>query len=305
MATYESSGTLTTETKKADGMANSLEVVATVPTDTSITVTVKQDKTGGTTADASESKTVEDGTNSYDLSSFAANGGSTYWLVFDISTSDTSVTPSVDDATLSVGEYLIRFAGLSGDGSTTNERSINRPRAATLSGEGAHENTREITRPRSATLAGDGSLSNTRQPITKSRSATLAGDGELSNQTVFRETFPSELTRDLDWDFNFEREGFESSWLYQTGSDGAGSVALYIEGTFSDQDPCTPTAVIDYDADGDGTVDERSTARPIPATEQVVVFPELSGGDGYYRILLRDLRPADILVAVTFGPTHT
>jgi len=121
----------------------------------------------------------------------------------------------------------------------------------------------------------------------------------------FREAFPSELTRDLAWDYDTDRLAFVSEWAYQVGPDGAGSVALYLEGTFGAVDPCTPTATLEYDADGDGTVDTRSLPRNVPAPDLAVVYPELSGGDGYYRIVLRDLRPSDILTGAVFGPTHT
>lgn len=304
MTTYETSGSLTTETKQADAAALELTVAATVPSDTSVSATVKQDESGSQTADSTESVSLLDGTNSYDLSSFAIADGGTYWIEFDLSTSDDSVTPSIDEVTLHIGKYLLRFSTLSGDGDVTTVRSVARSRLSTLSGDGSVVTSRSVTHPRLVSLSGDGEAAVTRTPISKSRTAILSGDGDLQNETVFRETFPSELTRDLEWDFNFDREGFESSWLHQFGSDGAGSVALYITGEFGD-DKCTPTAVIDYDADGDGTVDERSLARSVPETDQVVVYPELSGGDGYYRVLLRDLRPDDILVALTFGPTHT
>jgi hypothetical protein len=177
-------------------------------------------------------------------------------------------------------------------------------RQALLTADGDVTTSRTVNKPRVASLTADGQITATRL-TTKTRAATLSVDGAVTTTVQFREAFPSELTRNLAWDYDTDELAFVSEWARQVGPEGAGSVALYLEGTFGDVDPCTPTAIVEYDADGDGTVDERSLARSVPAPDLAVVFPELSGGDGYYRILLRDLRPRDILTAVIIGPTHT
>ena len=97
---YESTGTLTTVTRQSDSKATTLSVAANIPTGTSIDAIVKQDESGGTTANSTQSVALSDGTNTYSLSGFTATSGASYWIEFTISTSDTSVTPSVDDASV-------------------------------------------------------------------------------------------------------------------------------------------------------------------------------------------------------------
>jgi len=102
MAIYETSGSLTTTTKQVDGEATSISVTATLPSNTSADVTVKQDESGAKSADSTETVVLTDGTTDVALSSFSNNTGSTYWLTFSLSTSDDSATPSIDSATLTV-----------------------------------------------------------------------------------------------------------------------------------------------------------------------------------------------------------
>ena len=99
---FETNGSLTTATKTADGTATEITTDATVPTDTSISLTVKQDESGGTTADTTETISVADGTATTSLSSFNNVTGSSWWLTIDLSTSDTSVSPTFNSATLTV-----------------------------------------------------------------------------------------------------------------------------------------------------------------------------------------------------------
>ena len=100
--TFETSGSLTTTTKQVDGKATNISISATLPTNTSASVTVKQDESGAQSTDNSESVTLTDGTTTSDLTSFTNTSGSTYWLTFLLSTSDDSTTPSVDSATLTI-----------------------------------------------------------------------------------------------------------------------------------------------------------------------------------------------------------
>ncbi len=198
-----------------------------------------------------------------------------------------------------------RTPTITGDGQTSTARETAKTRLAAIHGRGEVATARGLAKPRNPTLSGDGRVAATRNGTQKPRATALVGEGEVAVGVQFREAFPSELTRNLAWDYDTDELAFVSEWARQVGPDDAGSVALYLEGTFGDVDPCTPTAIVEYDADGDGTVDERSLARSVPAPDLAVVFPELSGGDGYYRTLLRDLRPRDILTAVIIGPTHT
>jgi len=97
---YYSSGYLVTDARQSDAEASELTTeISSLPTNTSVDVTVYQDKSGGTTADNSESFSVSDGTTKYSLSNFTASSGANYWARFDLSTSDSSSTPSVDAVT--------------------------------------------------------------------------------------------------------------------------------------------------------------------------------------------------------------
>ena len=102
MPIYETSGSLTTATKTANGRAVEITTDATVPTYTSISLTVKQDESGGTTADSTETIAVGDGTTTASLSSFSFSDGSAYWVEIELSTSADSVTPTFHSATVTV-----------------------------------------------------------------------------------------------------------------------------------------------------------------------------------------------------------
>jgi len=103
---FETSGSLTTATKTADGTAVEITTDATVPTDTSISLTVKQDESGGTTADNTETISVSDGTNTTALSNFTNTTGSSWWLTIDLSTTDDTVSPTFNSATLTVEQAV-------------------------------------------------------------------------------------------------------------------------------------------------------------------------------------------------------
>lgn len=137
------------------------------------------------------------------------------------------------------------------------------------------------------------------------RSALVEGDGETVADLQFRETFPTELTRDLTWDFDQNRKGFLSEWVYHEPRPGHGTFALYMEANFGEHDPVTPTVIVDYDETGDGNIDGQSDERTIYTDGEPVTFPNLRGKEGYYRVLLRDLRPSDHVRGVVFGPAHT
>lgn len=212
-----------------------------------------------------------------------------------------------DSADFAVAEKsLSRTTTLTGNGAINATRGAKTitTRQSILTADGVISTTAVFERRRIATLTGDSAITATRS-TTKTRSTTLTGGGAITTMVQFRETFPSELTRDIEWDYNVERLGFESEWVYREAGDGHGSVVLYLEGRLGTTDPITPSVVIDFDADGNGTVDARSIERNIPAVNQPVVFPTLPGDTGYYRILLKDLRPSDLLVAVVVGPSHT
>jgi len=104
--TFETSGSLITATKTADGTAVDITTDATVPTNTSISLTVKQDESGGTTADNTETISVSDGTNTTTLSNFNNVTGSSWWLTIELSTTDGTVSPTFNSATLTVEQAV-------------------------------------------------------------------------------------------------------------------------------------------------------------------------------------------------------
>lgn len=81
-----------------------LETTATVPTNTNIEITVLEDTDGDGTADYQQTETVPDGTNTIEYSALSGSEaqGIVYWLELSLSTSDSSVTPSLDSAVLTL-----------------------------------------------------------------------------------------------------------------------------------------------------------------------------------------------------------
>ncbi|WP_244515030.1 hypothetical protein [Halorientalis persicus] len=175
-------------------------------------------------------------------------------------------------------------------------------RTGTVTGDGETDATRVLSLPRTATVTGDGDAAATRSGMDKARSATVTGDGIADADRVFKETFPSELTRDLAWDFDIDKRGFVSEWVRRTPAPGHGSVAAYAEGQLRGQ---PLTLIVEYDRDGDGEPDARSQPQRLRSSNDVAVFPSLSGGEGQYRVILRDIEPQDLLVAINIGTTHT
>jgi hypothetical protein len=81
-----------------------LEATSTVPTDTSIDVTIYEDTSGDGTADNQEPQSLSGGTETIEYQSLTAieNDGATIWLELSLSTSDDSTTPELDTATVTL-----------------------------------------------------------------------------------------------------------------------------------------------------------------------------------------------------------
>jgi len=124
MATYETNGSLTTAIKTADEEAVEITTNATIPTGTSISLSVKQDESGGTTADSTETVSVSDGVQSNSLSSFSNVNGASYWITVDLSTTDSSVTPSFDEAVLTIGDDLEWSTDTDWDNAESEQRVV-------------------------------------------------------------------------------------------------------------------------------------------------------------------------------------
>lgn len=81
-----------------------LQTTATVPGSTSIDITVFEDTSGDGTADRQQTKSIPNGTTTteYDLLQSAVAQGDVLWMEIGLSTTDDTVTPELDTATLSV-----------------------------------------------------------------------------------------------------------------------------------------------------------------------------------------------------------
>lgn len=193
---------------------------------------------------------------------------------------------------------------VSGTGSVDNERIVTKDRVLLTSGNGVITNTRVRTLQRDTAVTGSGSIDNSRK-VVYDRTVSASGDGSIDNTMSFRAVFQNTLLRSYKWDYDQDLEGFVSDWIYRDASDDHGTVSLYIRGTFGRVDPASPTVKLYFDETGDGNIDQESDMRSIYTDEEPVTFPRLDGNSGYYRILLKDLRPSDVITRVIFGPGHT
>jgi hypothetical protein len=137
------------------------------------------------------------------------------------------------------------------------------------------------------------------------RDVDIHGEGGMDSDIQFRESFPSELTNGVTWDYDTDRLAFVSEWIKFEGGENYGAASLYIAGRYGDRDPCDPRVLLEFDAEGDGVVDEQSEYKTVEDIEEPVVYPSMSGDAGYYRAVVQDLRPDDIIDRVIFGPSHT
>lgn len=90
----------------ADTASGSVELTttATIPTSTSIEITVFEDTNGDGSASRQENVTIADGTNTYEMGLLQSSTaqGDVLWLQVDLSTTDDTTTPSLDSATLTL-----------------------------------------------------------------------------------------------------------------------------------------------------------------------------------------------------------
>lgn len=90
----------------ADTSSGSVELMttATIPTNTSISITVYESTDGDSSADRQQTKTISDGTTTtvFDLLESSTAQGDLLWMEVSLSTTDSSVTPSLDSATITL-----------------------------------------------------------------------------------------------------------------------------------------------------------------------------------------------------------
>lgn len=157
MATYETSGTLTTATKTADVAANEATFTVTVSTNTQVDVTIYQDTTGDGTANNTDSITDISSTT-YSLSGFEAVTGADYWIEFSLSTTDDTTTPSVDVSTVSGTIVFSGAASLDGTGDIVATGTPSITAASSLAGSGDVVASKTTTHATAASLTGSGDL---------------------------------------------------------------------------------------------------------------------------------------------------
>lgn len=209
---YETDGYVVTETKQADGSAQQIDLTVTSPTNTQIDVTVYQDESGGTTADNSETLTDVTSTT-YSLSNFTTSSGATYWLRFDLSTTDDSVTPEVDGATVTVYAEYARQSTLYGNGEITDTRTITLPRTSTIYGNGEITATRSTSLTRTSNVYGGGEITGMREKLVQQRTSNVYGVGEINGtRDVKREV--SIMTAQEQWD-NYGIAFYEGTNTYR------------------------------------------------------------------------------------------
>lgn len=81
-----------------------LSITASVPASTSLSITIFEDTTGDGTADRQQTESISDTTTTveYDLLESTVASGDTLWAELSLSTTDDSVSPSVDSMTITL-----------------------------------------------------------------------------------------------------------------------------------------------------------------------------------------------------------
>lgn len=95
-----------------------LTTTATVPTNTTLDITIYESTDGDSTADRQQTKSIPDGTTTtqYDLLESSTAQGDILWLELSLSTSDDTTTPELDSAKIALPETTN-----SSDGGGTSE----------------------------------------------------------------------------------------------------------------------------------------------------------------------------------------
>jgi hypothetical protein len=133
------------------------------------------------------------------------------------------------------------------------------------------------------------------------REARLEGDGYLDASAELSDVFPSQSTADLDFTLVSEPVlGFASEWVYEDSNfDNPEAFTFVLD--IRRENPFT--ARLQFDRSGDGNPDYTAGPVEISRKNQTVSFSEL-GDDGWYRLIISDMRPNTFLRAVTWGPTR-
>jgi hypothetical protein len=177
-----------------------------------------------------------------------------------------------------------------------------RIRLADIEAGASVSGTDEVSRSRKASTTANASVSGSRSALKKDREADVTSDGSLDGDLQFLNVFASEQTRSLTWEYDADRRAYISEWVEKYAEPRHDLISLYMTGEFGQG--AKPTIQVEYDRDGDGKKETQSTPKPIPTSDKPVVFDTLNGDSGYYRLVLRNLRPGDIIASIEFGPSH-
>lgn len=225
-------------------------------------------------------------------------GGVLYYRV--IRDTDHVAEPGISD---SIQTAFRRQSSLSANPDIENSRARSLSRENALSATLGMGNDRILSKSRETALSASLGISNSRGTQT-TRKAGFTISMDMENQYQFKDPIPMDITRDLSWDYDQDRYGWVSNWVYFAGTE-YNTFALYIGGGLGTRSPAEPTATIDYDSNGNGKIDSTSNSQAVYSIEEPVTFPSLRGDEGYYRVVLRDLRPDDYIRTVQFGPAHS
>jgi hypothetical protein len=97
-------GRLVTTAQSVAQEAVDLEVVADIPDETSVAVTVHQDTTDNGESENSQTVDIDDDTESYELDGFEAADDGAYWIEIEFETDDREVTPRVESVVVDLEE---------------------------------------------------------------------------------------------------------------------------------------------------------------------------------------------------------
>lgn len=250
----------------------------------------------------------EDASVNYDVTTETISNlqdGTDYELRVVAETEHTSSLSS----TISARTYLnaTRSVSVYGTGNTDiTARNTSKSRTASVyqARSDTVVSSRMTTSPRISTNYGSGSTSTSRASYSKTRVASIHGSGATASAAEFSEVFPSESSADLEFDMIYDPVlGFASEWVYEESVFGDDTDAFTVILDMRTAPAKTITVRVQYDSTGNGVADYTTDPLIMKRDSQVFSIDEL-GDDGWYRIILSDMRPPDYLRRVTWGPTR-
>lgn len=137
--------------------------------------------------------------------------------------------------------------------------------------------------------------------LVAARNATVTGDGRAVSAAEITEVFPTQSSADFTFELITDPVlGFASEWFFED-SNIAGSSAFTVMLDADIEDSIQLR--VQYDETGNGDPDYTTDPIDVYRGGQPATFQEL-GDDGYYRIILSNMRTNDFLREVAEGPTR-